>query len=120
MEERADAEQELETESGQPGGSSPVDLENKDPYLIRARVEAEIRKARARTADRVALVLVSAVVGSLPLFLLAVALSGGTISTDAISTIFGKWYDVVSPLVGTAIGALFGIAIARPGSDTAR
>ena len=96
----------------QAGGSQQrVELEETDQYL--RRTVAEIRRARFRTADRVASTLVFAVVGSLPLYVLAAALAG-TIEKDGLERIFDKWYDVVSPLLGAAIGALFGIAIANP------
>jgi hypothetical protein len=29
-----------------------------------------------------------------------------------VDAVFGKWYDVVAPLVGAVIGALFGMTIA--------
>ena len=99
------------------GVGSQVDLEETDPYL--KRVVADMRRSRARTADRVAIILVSAVVLSLPLYVIAVALAG-TVDEDDLARIFGKWYDVVSPLLGAAIGALFGIAIARPSQDPRR
>lgn len=99
----------------QPSKAAPeVELEATDRYL--KRVVADIRRSRARTADRVAMTLVIAVVGSLPLYVLAIALVG-SIDEDDLTRIFGKWYDVVSPLLGAAIGALFGIAIANPNRD---
>lgn len=96
---------------------SQVDLEETDPYL--KRVSAKIRESRARTADHVAIILVSAVVLSLPLYVIAIALVG-TVDEGDLTRIFGKWYDVVSPLLGAAIGALFGIAIARPSDESNR
>lgn len=99
------------------GVGSPLNLEQTDPYL--KRVVADMRRSRSHTADRVAIILVSAVVLSLPLYVIAVALVG-TVDEDDLTRIFGKWYDVVSPLLGAAIGALFGIAIARPSPEDNR
>lgn len=114
-----DGNDDLDTRRAQPepqptGVGSQLELEETDPYL--KRVVANIRQSRARTADRVALILVSAVALSLPLYVIAIALVG-TVTEDDLTRIFGKWYDVVSPLLGAAIGALYGIAIARPSHE---
>ena len=99
-----------------PKAVSPLDLEPIKPYL--KRVAADIRRSRARTANRVAMTLVYAIVGSLPLYVVAAAVVGSA-DVDTLTRIFDKWYSIVSPLVGTAIGTLFGIAIARTGPERA-
>lgn len=75
------------------GVGSQIDLEETDPYL--KRVVADMRRSRARAADLVAIILVSAVVLSLPLFVVAIALVG-TVDENDLTRIFGRWYCVAS------------------------
>jgi hypothetical protein len=98
-------------------GDSSVGLEPLDAYVTRSKAQRELVKAR--TAGRVALILVSGLVLSLPLYVFAMALSlSGIDFSDRITTVFTKWYDVMAPLVGAVIGALFGLSIAnRRGGD---
>jgi ABC-type spermidine/putrescine transport system permease subunit II len=88
-----------------------MDLEATDAYLKRAKADAHRSKTRA--ANWVALILVLGLVMSLPVYVIALAsLSADTASTN-LDRIFLKWYDVVSPLVGAVIGALFGLTFSE-------
>lgn len=89
-------------------------LESIDAYL--RRVKAEIKMSRARAANVVAYILVAGLVFSLPLYVLAVAVVSGDVSED-LAAVFTKWYDVVAPLIGAVIGALFGMSIASRRTD---
>lgn len=112
-------------------GGDHIDLEPTDQYLRKTdvgllglesidayvrRVKARIKLSRARAANVVAYILVGGVVFSLPLYVLAVALVTGDVSED-LATVFTKWYDVVAPLLGAVIGALFGMSIATRQRD---
>src|SRR5262249_1132250 len=104
----------LESTPSQKGEGGLVSLEPVDGYV--RRVRAEIRLSWVRAANVVAYILVAGVVGSLPLYVLAVGWLGEAWSKDAVP-VFTKWYDVVSPLLGAVIGALFGITIATRQRD---
>jgi hypothetical protein len=81
-------------------------LESPEPtesYL--QRVDAEIKRRKARTADVVAIVLLVALAASLPLSLFAIWLIPD--HADQAATAFDRWYNVVGPLAGAAIGAYF-------------
>src|SRR5580765_2554638 len=84
-----------------------LDVEPPDRYL--QRIHANIRKDQARVANRVALILVGAVVLSLPLYLVVdcIFLWRGSPAAEKIQPIFDRWYTIVSPLAGTAIGAYY-------------
>lgn len=93
---------------------SPVELEPTAGYF--RRVRAQINLSKARAANIVAYVLVTGLVASLPLYILAVWIAP-TDSSELLSVVFTKWYDVVSPLLGAVIGALFGMSIASRRKD---
>lgn len=83
-----------------------IELESPEPtgtYL--QRVDAEIKRSKARTADTVAIILLGALVASLPLSLLAIWLIPE--HADQATNAFDRWYNVVGPLAGAAIGAYF-------------
>src|SRR3954451_1951823 len=82
-----------------------LDVEPSSRY-VRHDVPAQIQRDRARTANLVTLVLVFGVVLSLPAYLAAAWLKPDAL--EPTRAIFDKWYSVVSPLVGTAIGAYYG------------
>ena len=90
--------------------SIQVDLESTEQFY-RHDISELIRHDRARTANLLALVLVVGVVLSLPLYLGSVWLvpEGG----DRLAGIFDKWYAIISPLAGTAIGAYYGARFER-------
>jgi len=80
-----------------------LDIDPIDAYL--RETPAVIERQRASTANIVAILLVVGVVASLPLHVLAVWLSPD--ATDALTTVFEKWYAMVSPLAGAAVGAYY-------------
>jgi hypothetical protein len=82
-----------------------MDFEPSERYY-RQGIPALIKHARARTANLVALVLVVGLVLSLPAFLVAVLVKPE--SLEVTQAIFEKWFSVVGPIVGTAIGAYYG------------
>ena len=76
------------------------------------RTKATIGLSKAKAANIVAYMLVGGLVSSLLLYVLAVALAPAEAS-EQIAAVFNKWYDVVAPLAGAVIGALFGMSIAN-------
>jgi hypothetical protein len=98
-----------------PGGR--VDLEATDVYLRRAK--ADVHRSKARAANRVALILVLGLVLSLPFYIVVIASLPSEATTTHLERIVLRWYDVVSPLVGAVIGALFGLTFSDRGRDTA-
>ena len=92
-----------------------VDLEGTDVYLRRAK--ADVHRSKAQAANRIALVLVFGLVISLPFYVVAVGLFQSEATATHIERIFMKWYDVVSPLVGAVVGALFGLSFADRGRE---
>jgi hypothetical protein len=70
-----------------------------------------IQRDKARTANRLAMVLVGAVIGSLPLHLFAIWLIPDRF--DRFASGFEKWLTIVGTLAGTAIGAYFGVQLER-------
>jgi uncharacterized integral membrane protein len=92
----------------------PVELEATEGYL--RRVRAQINLSKSRAANIVAYALVAGIVASLPLYVVAVCLMPA-VSVDVLSVVFTKWYDVVAPLMGAVIGALFGMSIASRRRD---
>src|SRR5713101_1879162 len=85
-----------------------VDLEATDAYVKRAK--ADVHRSKARSANWVSLILVLGLVLSLPFYVVAIASFPSEPTPTHIERIFLKWYDVVSPLVGAVIGALFGLS----------
>lgn len=90
-------------------GESVLQLEPVDVYV--GRVKAHISLSKARAANQVAHVLVWGLVLSLPLNALVIGFGRPEASTE-IAGVFTKWYDIVAPLLGAVIGALFGLSIA--------
>ncbi len=66
---------------------------------------AVIERHKARTANALAILLIAGVVASLPIHLLALLFIPE--SADSIATVFGKWYALMSPLAGAAVGAYY-------------
>jgi hypothetical protein len=83
--------------------SFKLDLDRVDAYLN--QTPALIERAKARTANLVSVLLVCGLVGSLPLYI--TALLAKPDSAQMLASVFEKWYSVVSPLAGAAIGAYF-------------
>jgi hypothetical protein len=92
-----------------------VDVEPTDAYVKRAR--ADVHRSKARAANWVALILVLGLVLSLPFYVVAIASLSSEPTATHIERIFLKWYDVVSPLVGAVIGALFGLSFSERGRE---
>lgn len=92
-----------------------VDLEATDVYLKRAK--ADVHRSKARAANSVALILVLGLVLSLPFYVLAIASVSSEATATHLERIFVKWYDVVSPLVGAVVGALFGLTFSDRGRE---
>ena len=88
----------------QPTESFTLDIEPTEAFLC--KVSATIRRERARTANKVVLTLVWGLVLSLPFYVTAVCFQPD--AATQLADIFGKWYTVVSPLAGAAIGAYYG------------
>lgn len=80
-----------------------LDTEPLEEFL--KRTPALIERQKARTANLVALLLVIGVLASLPIYLLTVL----TIpeSASLVQPVFDKWYALVSPLAGAAVGAYY-------------
>jgi hypothetical protein len=99
------------------GEEFALDLEPSHKYL-RHDVHARIQHERAKTANLVAVMLVAGVVLSLPVFLLSAWTKPDQI--ELTKGIFDKWYSIVSPLAGTAIGAYYGSRFAGGGKRTTK
>lgn len=72
----------------------------------RRKVAAEIARDRAMTENRIAMVLVVALVASLPVYFVALWLCPG--QAEELSNALEKWFTAIGPLAGAAIG--FGIS----------
>lgn len=90
--------------SAQPSDSITLDLEETENFLRRS--DAVIRRGQARTANVLSYILVGALVMSLPLYILVVAYLDVSKMASA-DKIFEKWYHIVSPLAGAAVGAYY-------------
>jgi hypothetical protein len=73
-----------------------LDLESTGKYLDL------IKKAHADTRNKIALVFTYALVLSLPVYFLAKTFGRGM---DDLDKIFDRWFSVIGPLAGAAIGA---------------
>lgn len=90
--------EDLISDSIGPSGDEHVSLDVDPPgaYLD------PITKAHADTRNKIALIFTVSMVASLPLYLLAKYFLKGT---DDLDKVFDKWFSVVGPLAGAAIGA---------------
>src|SRR5262245_9931408 len=95
-----------------------LDLEPTDAYLKRAK--ADIHRSKARAANRVALILVIGLILSLPLSVSAMASVSADSSGAHMERIFQRWFDIMSPLVGAVICALFGLSVSERGRQEKR
>jgi len=83
--------------------SFKLDVDRVEDYL--RQTPALIERRRAWTANLVAILLVVGLLISLPLYMIALM-----VKPDAgvpLASVFEKWYAVVSPLAGAAIGAYY-------------
>jgi hypothetical protein len=92
--------------------SFQMDLEPAEHYLHH---ELRMQREKARTANRVALVLVVGIIGSLPLYLLAIWLKPA--GAEQFMSGYDKWLTIVSTLAGTAIGAYYGSRLEKNASE---
>ena len=95
----------------QPSESIKLDVDPLETYL--RQTPAIIERDKARTANRVTMLLIFGLLWALPLYLVAV-LATMWIKPDTsnlVSSVFDKWFSVVGPLAGTAIGAYYGSRI---------
>lgn len=76
-------------------------LDTEDVQPFSKRVSAAIAEGRARTENRVALILVLAIVAALPLYVFAIWLLP---DTQEVSQAFDRWFTVMGPLAGAAVG----------------
>jgi hypothetical protein len=88
---------------GENGESFELDLDLVEGFL--SRTPAVIERGRARTANLVAILLVSGLLTSLPLYMIAVLCNPQ--AAQSLASVFDKWYAIVSPLAGAAIGAYY-------------
>ena len=99
-------------------GADGLRLEPVDSYV--KRVKATISLSKARAANLVAYIMVIGVVSALPIYAVLyviLATSGHSDSTGELGAVFTKWFDVVGPLLGAVIGALFGLSVAARQKD---
>ena len=90
-----------------PGVNPNVDSEvpfGIDAVPTEQYIKQQIAHGHARTRNVVALILVWAIVLSLPTYLLAILLVKNGESMDKV---FERWFSLVGPLAGTAIGAYY-------------
>jgi len=87
-----------------------VDLEPTEDYYRRCTTD-RIRRDKARTANLLAIILIVGVVLSLPMYLLSIWIAPE--GADRFVVVFEKWYAIVSPLAGTALGAYYGSRLER-------
>ncbi len=99
-----------------PDSNITLDLEETTLYL--RRVSADITKEKARTANTLAYILVGGLVASLPLHLVALWLLDD--ATEQISDLFERWFAVVGPLAGAAVGGYYVAASSAGTSSTTR
>ncbi len=80
-----------------------------DDTDFQTKVKAEIERNRADTENRLAMILVYAIVASLPLmFLVLWALPT---NSEIFQTAFERWLTLIGPLAGAAVG--FGASVRR-------
>ena len=82
-----------------------LDVDPVEAYL--QQTPALIDREKARTANLVAIILVSGVVAALPLHLLAIWILPTT--ADSIGSVFEKWFGIMGPLTGAAVGAYYAV-----------
>jgi hypothetical protein len=83
--------------------SFELDVERVQSFL--RQTPAVIERDRARTANLVALLLVSGVLISLPVYMIALLVRPD--AAASLATVFERWYAIVSPLAGAALGAYY-------------
>ncbi|MCI0743220.1 MAG: hypothetical protein L0Y72_29690 [Gemmataceae bacterium] len=88
---------------GENGESFELDLDRVESYL--SQTPAVIERGRARTANLVALLLITGLLISLPLYMAAILVNPD--ASQVLASVFDKWYAIVSPLAGAAIGAYY-------------
>jgi hypothetical protein len=94
----------------------PLGLEPTDDYV--KRLKADVHRDKAKAANRVALILVLALVLYFPIYVLVIAFAPSEPTATHLERVFLKSYDVLSPLVGMVIGALFGLSLSDRGRES--
>ena len=80
-----------------------LDTEPLDEFL--KRTPAVIERQRAWTANLLAVLLVAGVLLSLPVYLFTLLWKPD--SAELINVVFEKWFALISPLAGAAVGAYY-------------
>ena len=93
------------------GEEFPLGIEPIDKYLTRAA--AKIAHERARTENRIALILIISVVASLPVYFLAIWIRPD--SAVELKEAYDRWLMIIGPLAGAAVGIG---AMVRTGTST--
>ena len=88
------------------------DLE--DPKSYQQTVEAKIRRSHASTANSIAILLVLGLIFAFPSY--AVIAIYAPAASEKLAAVFEKWLNIISPLIGTAIGAYYGAQVAANAS----
>lgn len=90
------------------------DPSNPEPAIVLDAEPTEqyrhsINVQHAQTRNRIALILIWAVVLSLPVYLVTAAIAVAKSKESAISLdkVFDRWFSLVGPLAGTAVGAYY-------------
>lgn len=81
----------------------PIALDDPQHYL--RKLNDRIAWHKASTANKVAVMLGAAVIVALPLHIYATWLAGAT--PESMANVFDKWYGLMSPLAGAALGAYY-------------
>jgi len=91
----------------EPGDNFTLDAEPVAQY--ERRIKSEIKRGHAQTANRVASILVWAVVLAFPFGVVAslIAKCLGLDFSGVIETMFERWFSVIGPLAGAAVGGYY-------------
>jgi hypothetical protein len=89
--------------AGESNETFKLDVDHVESYF--RQTSAVIDRGRAWTANLVAILLVAGLLLSLPLYILALLVKPE--AATQLAVVFERWYAVVSPLAGAAIGVYF-------------
>lgn len=77
-----------------------LDIDRKENFI--ENVKTEIARDKARTENRLATILVCALIASLPVYYVAVYYMPS--NTAALTDAIDRWFTVLGPLAGAALG----------------